>query len=157
MNIKTQKEQSNGQTQTQILYLKKNCEKIIQSKNNKKDIIIGFKLNKMSYLNVKNKKYIVFGYGKVPLTSNNDINYINFYFHDSSLKLRFQGLIYIKITSFSLDINKNNCIKINKIIGIISNKDDLDDAKTEKILTDIYLYFNSEDDVKNFFNCINYF
>ena len=103
----------------------------------------------MSYFDVKNKNFKAFGFGKIKI-SKHDNNYINILFHDSSLQLKFQGLISIKLSSLSLDNNKKNCIIIKKIIGFMYYTDDLDAAKADKILTDIHLYFQNENDIDNF-------
>ena len=147
MSINYSQEKRNNENLKQIIYLDKNNGKSIKLNNNLRDFIFSYKLIKMSYLDIKNKKYIYFGFGKVTLSSNSGYDYINLFYHDSSLKMRFQGLISIKLTSFSLDINKKNCIKVNNIIGINS-----DETKTGNFLTDIYLYFENEDDEIKFLN-----
>ena len=152
MSLNNSKDEKNKENITQIIYLDKNDRKNIILKNNLRDFEINFKLNKMSYLDIKQKKYIYFGFGRLTLSSNSNNDYINLYFHDSSLKMRFQGLISIKLTSFSLDINKNNCIKANNIIGIIYYMNNPGLTKTEKFLTDIYLYFENENDENKFLN-----
>ena len=145
-------EKRSNENLTQIIYLDKNNGKSVELKNNLRDFELSFKLNKMSYLDIKNKKYIYFGFGRLTLSSNLGNDYINLFFHDSSLKLRFQGLISIKLTSFSLDINKNNCIKVNNIIGIIHHMNNSGETKTGNFLTDIYLYFENENDENEFLN-----
>ena len=152
MSINNSYDKRNNENLTQIIYLDKNNGKTITLKNNLKKFEINFRLNKMSYLDIKNKKYIYFGFGRLTLSSNSANDYINLFFHDSSLKLRFHGLISIKLTSFSLDINKNNCIKANNIIGIFYYMNNLDETKIEKYLTDIYLYFEDENDENLFLN-----
>ena len=152
MNINSSNEKRSNENLAQSIYLDKNNGKSIPLKNYLRDFEINFKLYKMSYLDIKNKKYIYFGYGKLTLSSNSDNDYINLYFHDSSLKLRFQGLISIKYSSFSLDINKNKCIKANNIIGITYYMNNSGETKIEKFLTDIYLYFENEKDENTFLN-----
>ena len=140
---------------TQILYLNgKNKENVI--KNNSKDFEFSFKLNKMSYLDTKNRKFITFGFGKITFSSNPDINLINISFHDSSLQLRFQGFISIKLSSFNLDINKKYCIKINKIIANIFHMNNPERSKIETILTEIYLSFEREDDINQLLDNLNH-
>ena len=151
MSINYSQEKRNNENLKQIIYLDKNNGKSIKLNNNLRDFIFSYKLIKMSYLDIKNKKYIYFGFGKVTLSSNSGYDYINLFYHDSSLKMRFQGLISIKLTSFSLDINKKNCIKVNNIIGINS-----DEAKTGNFLTDIYLYFENENDENQFLYNLNH-
>ncbi len=138
---------------TQTLYLPKS-QKTSEAKSNYQYFEKTFKLNKMSYLDVKNRKFIFFGFGKITLSPNIDNNYININFHDSSLQLRFQGFISIKLSSINLDINKNYCIIINKIIGIIYDKNNSNETITEKILTNIYLYFKSEDELNQFLDSL---
>ena len=152
MSVNSSHEKRNNENLEQIIYLDKNNGKNIELKNNLRDFEFSFKLNKMSYLDIKNKKYIYFGFGRLTITSNLGNDYINLFFHDSSLKLRFQGLISIKFTSFSLDINKKNCIKVNNIIGIVHYMNNSGETKTENFLTDIYLYFENENDENEFLN-----
>ena len=152
MSVNYSHEKRNNENLEQIIYLDKNNGKNIELKNNLRDFEFSFKLNKMSYLDIKNKKYIYFGFGRLTITSNLGNDYINLFFHDSSLKLRFQGLISIKFTSFSLDINKKNCIKVNNIIGIVHYMNNSGETKTENFLTDIYLYFENENDENEFLN-----
>ena len=148
------KDENNQKYLTQIINLHKN-NKIIKrinkdnDKSNDEINIPSFKVNKMSYFDVKNRNYKTFGFGKIKI-SKYDNDYINILFHDSSLQLRFQGLISIKLSSLSLDNNKKNCIIIKKIIGFMYYTDDLDEAKADKILTDIHLYFQNENDIDNF-------
>ena len=148
------KDENNQKYLTQIINLHKN-NKIIKrinkdnDKSNDEINIPSFKVNKMSYFDVKNRNYKTFGFGKIKI-SKNDNDYINILFHDSSLQLRFQGLISIKLSSLSLDNNKKNCMLIKKIIGFMYYTDDLDEAKADKILTDIHLYFRNENDIDNF-------
>ena len=118
MSVYYYKEKRNNENLEQIIYLDKNIGKNIELKNNLRDFEFSFKLIKMSYLDIKNKKYIYFGFGKLTLSANSNYDYINLLYHDSSLKMRFQGYISIKLTSFSLDINKKNCIKVNNIKNI---------------------------------------
>ena len=155
MSINYSKNEEKKEYFTQIIHLN-----ITKNKKNKevkginKNIDIAYKINKMSYLDVKKKTYINFGYGKISLKSNNNTDLINIFFHDSSLQLRFQGFISIKLSSLSLDISKKYCIKINKIIGLIYNMNNLTDEEPEKILTDIYLYFQNQNDMNCFFDSL---
>ena len=152
MSVYYYKEKRNNENLEQIIYLDKNIGKNIELKNNLRDFEFSFKLIKMSYLDIKNKKYIYFGFGKLTLSANSNYDYINLLYHDSSLKMRFQGYISIKLTSFSLDINKKNCIKVNNIIGIVHYMNNSGETKTENFLTDIYLYFENENDENEFLN-----
>ena len=79
-------ESKNGHM-TQILHLniKKDLEK--NKKSIIKNIDITFKINKLSYLDVKKKTYINYGFGKINITSNSNNDLINIFFHDSSLQL----------------------------------------------------------------------
>ena len=124
-------------------------ENLVQSNNE-----ISFQVNKMSYFEVKSRKYKYFGFGKIKLSKNNNDDYINIIFHDSSLQLRFQGLISIKLSSLSIDNTKMNCIIIKKIIGIIYNINDIGETYNEKLITDIHLYFRNGDDPDNFINSV---
>ena len=146
-------ERKNGHM-TQILHL--NIKKDLEKKKESifKNIDFTFKINKLSYLDVKKKAYINFGFGKINITSNSNNDLINIFFHDSSLQLRFQGFISVQLSSLSLDINKKNCIKINKAIGLLNNRDNLIGADSEKILTDIYLYFQTKNDINYFFDSL---
>ena len=127
----------------------KNDENLVQSNDE-----ILFQINKMSYFEVKSRKYKYFGFGKIKLSKNNSDDYINIIFHDSSFQLRFQGLISIKLSSLSIDNNKMNCIVIKKIIGIIYYINDIGETYNEKLITDIHLYFRNGDDVDNFINSV---
>ena len=149
----------------QILHLKKG-ESTIKNKNEQNNSIINkekeidnsFKINKMSYFDIKLKKYKFFGFGKVNIKySQSDNDNISLYFYDSSLHLRFQGFINKKITTFSLESNKNYVVIINKIIGLVNNNDeDLINNKQDKILTYLHLYFNNQNDVDQFLDCLKY-
>ena len=142
---------------TQILYLNKNI-------NNKKDLDlkseeksdevkddIPFKILGLSYFNVKDKKYVFFGGGKIILKlSESNGEYINLSLYDSCLQLRFQGFISIKYSSLSLDINKDNCVLINKIIGFVYYTDLNGEPKSNKLMTNIRIYFENENDKNDF-------
>ncbi len=156
------KDEKSTKFYTQIIHLNKNkdlnCKTIENLYENDESLdetnnAIIFKINKMSYFDVKNRNFKKFGFGKIKLTRK-DSNYINIIFHDSSLQLRFQGLISIKLSSLILDTNKTNCVIIKKIIGFIYHINDIGETNTENIITDIHLYFKTEDDIDTFINSI---
>ena len=143
---------------TQIIYLNKN---IIKGKkfdlksekreNGKVKSDISYKIFGMSYFNVKNKKYVFFGGGKIILKmSESNDEYINLSLYDSCLQLRFQGFISIKFSSLSLDINKDHCVLINKIIGLVYYIDQNGEPKSNKLMTNIRIYFENENDKNDF-------
>ena len=142
---------------TQILYLNKNINKkkdLDLKSEEKSDEIkddIPFKILGLSYFNVKDKKYVFFGGGKIILKlSESNGEYINLSLYDSCLQLRFQGFISIKFSSLSLDINKDNCVLINKIIGLVYYTDHNGEPKSNKLMTNIRIYFENENDKNDF-------
>ena len=70
MSVNYSHEKRNNENLEQIIYLDKNNGKSIELKNNLRDFEFSFKLNKMSYLDIKNIKYIYFGFGRLTLSSN---------------------------------------------------------------------------------------
>ena len=154
---------------TQIIHLKKNYKNPLQdndkNKEIKKEIIkklhkedISYKISKLTYFDVKKKKYISFGYGKIilKLSDSNEEN-INIIFYDSSSQLKFQGFLSIKFSSLSLDINNKNCILINKILAYIYLLNNFGEVSSDKILTNINLYFLYEEDKNNFIDSLIHF
>ena len=142
---------------TQILYLNKNINKkkdLDLKSEEKSDEVkddIPFKILGLSYFNVKDKKYVFFGGGKIILKlSESNGEYINLSLYDSCLQLRFQGFISIKYSSLSLDINKDNCVLINKIIGFVYYTDLNGEPKSNKLMTNIRIYFENENDKNDF-------
>ena len=142
---------------TQILYLNKNINKKkdldlkSEEKSDEVKIDIPFKILGMSYFNVKDKKYVFFGGGKIIIKlSESNGEYINLSLYDSCLQLRFQGFISIKFSSLSLDINKDNCVLINKIIGLVYYTDHNGEQKSNKLMTNIRIYFENENDKNDF-------
>ena len=124
--------------QTIIIEKNKNSVSKIKKLNNENEEIsldISFKINKLSYFNVKKKIKINYAQGKIYLQSSKDKkNYINLSFYDTSLRLRFQGFINTKKSSFSIDINNENCVKINEIIGLIYFSDEHGESKYDMIV-----------------------
>ena len=117
---------------------------------------IPFKISNLSYYNVKKKCKINFCQGKIYVKLKRDKNnYINLVFYDTALRLRFQGLINTKHTTLSIDINNQNCVKINKIIGLIYYSDENGNSKYDMIVTNIYIYFLSKTDINNFLNSLS--
>jgi hypothetical protein len=142
---------------TQILYLNKNINKKkdldlkSEEKNDEVKDDIPFKILGLSYFNVKDKKYVFFGGGKIILKlSESNGEYINLSLYDSCLQLRFQGFISIKYSSLSLDINKDNCVLINKLIGFVYYTDHNGEQKSNKLMTNIRIYFENENDKNDF-------
>ena len=142
---------------TQILYLNKNINKkkdLDLKSEEKSDEVkddIPFKILGLSYFNVKDKKYVFFGGGKIILKlSESNGEYINLSLYDSCLQLRFQGFISIKYSSLSLDINKDNCVLINKLIGFVYYTDHNGEQKSNKLMTNIRIYFENENDKNDF-------
>ena len=148
---------------TQLIILNKHSgKKQIENKNTKienepHNIDKSFKINKFNYYHVKKKCKINFNQGKIYLKSDMDKNNkcINMSFYDTSLRLRFQGFINPKNASITNDINNENCVKINEIIGLIYYMDENGNSKYDMMATNISIHFNSEDDLNNFFNCLN--
>jgi len=143
---------------TQILYLRKNINKkrdldlkSEEKENDKAKVDISFKIFGMSYFNVKDKKYVFFGGGKIILKlSESNGEYISLSLYDSCLQLRFQGFISIKFSSLSLDLNKDNCVLINKIIGFVYYTALNGEPKSNKLMTNIRIYFENENDKNDF-------
>ena len=143
---------------TQILYLRKNINKkrdldlkSEEKENDKAKVDISFKISGMSYFNVKDKKYVFFGGGKIILKlSESNGEYISLSLYDSCLQLRFQGFISIKFSSLSLDLNKDNCVLINKIIGFVYYTALNGEPKSNKSMTNIRIYFENENDKNDF-------
>ena len=158
MSSNLYKNEKEKELYTQTLYLNSNdrikkeiYKKKIILKNEINKYDISYKINKLSYFDVHKKRYIFFGCGKITLKlseSNND--YINIIFYDSCLQLRLQGFISIKFSSLSLDINKINCVLINKIIVFLYHMDNSGESKYEKIMTNIHIYFSNEEDKNKF-------
>ena len=147
---------------TQIIILNKPKKKSKEKnkKLNKENIPlpldISFKLNKFAYFNVKKKSKINFGQGKIYLkTATDKDNCINLAFYDSLSMLRFQGFINTKKSSFVVDINNKNCVKINEIIGLIFYLDDKGQSKYDIIVTNIFIYFQEKEDLNEFFDSLN--
>ena len=147
---------------TQIIILNKPKKKSKEKnkKSNKENIPlpldISFKLNKFAFFNVKKKSKINFGQGKIYLkTAMDKDNCINLAFYDSSSCLRFQGFINTKKSSFVVDINNKNCVKINEIIGLIFYLDDEGQSKYDIIVTNIFIYFQEKEDLNEFFDSLN--
>ena len=145
--------------QTIIIEKNKNSVSKIKKLNNENEEIsldISFKINKLSYFNVKKKSKINFGQGKIYLkTAMDKDNCINLAFYDSSSCLRFQGFINTKKSSFVVDINNKNCVKINEIIGLIFYLDDEGQSKYDIIVTNIFIYFQEKEDLNEFFDSLN--
>ena len=116
---------------------------------------VSFNISTFSYLNVKKKSKVNFGQGKINLnTSKDENNCINLTFYDTSLRLRFQAFINKKKSSINIDINNENCLKINQIIGLAYYFDENGERKYDTILTNIFIYFMDKKDINNFFNSI---
>ena len=80
--------------------------------------------------------------------------YLDLTFYDTSLHLRFQGFIDTKRSSFFIDINEPNCVRINSIIGLIYYVDENGENKHDTIVTNIYINFQSKKDINFFFNSL---
>mgnify|MGYP006873051208 CR=1 FL=1 len=162
VNSNSSKDFQKKESHTQIIYLNKNInkEKNLKLKNYEKEndevkADISYKIFGMSYFNVKNRKYVFFGGGKIilKLSESND-EYINLSLYDSYLQLRFQGFISIKLSSLSLDINRENCVLINKIIGLVYYLDNNGESKSNKLMTNIRIYFQNENDKNDFIDSL---
>ena len=102
------------------------------------------------------KSKINFSKGKIYLkTAMDKNNCINLTFYDTSFSLRFQGFINTKKSSFALDINSKNCVKINEIIGLVFYIDENGQSKYDVIVTNVYIYFQAKEDINDFFNSLN--
>ena len=134
-----------------------------QNLNNKninddiKEILdISFKINKLSYYNIKKKSKIYFNKGKLYIKPNEDgNNFINLIFYDTSLMLRFQGFADIKKSSFIIDTTYENCAKVKEIIGLVYYIDEKGNNKYDIIVTNIYIFFQSKNDLYKFFKILN--
>ena len=162
-SLKENKNNINFNQLTQTIILNKsNREKTISNKNalntfeNKREKPnSSFKINKLSYFNVKKKCKVNFSQGKIYLNSDRKTNYyLDLTFYDTSLHLRFQGFIDTKRSSFFIDINEPNCVRINKIIGLIYYVDENGENKHDTIVTNIYINFQSKKDINFFFNSL---
>ena len=115
-----------------------------------------FKISKFSYYNVKKKCKTNFSQGKIYVKLTRDRNnYINLTFYDTSLRLRFQGLINVKKSTLNIDIIYKNCVKINEIIGLIYFMDETGNSKYDMTVTNIDIYFLTKTDINKFFNCLS--
>ena len=104
----------------------------------------------------KKKSKINFSQGKIYLSSTKDKKeFINLNFYDTSLRLRFQCFINIKKSSLSIDINDNNCVKINEVIGLIYYVGKSGNNEYDTIVTNAYIYFQTKGDINNFFNFLS--
>ena len=130
-----------------------NSDKKLVKENTAIDLDMSFKVNKFGYFNVKKRTKIYFGQGKINLKTDKDKeNTINLIFYDSSLNLRFQGIIDTKKFSFNVDINSQNCVKVNEIIGLIFYLDENGQNKYDIMMTNIYIYFQNENDMNLLLN-----
>ena len=123
-SLKENKNNINFNQLTQTIILKKsNREKTIGNKNalstleNKREKLnSSFKINKLSYFNVKKKCKVNFSQGKIYLNSDRKTNYyLDLTFYDTSLRLRFQGFIDTKRSSFFIDIKYHSIYHLKKI------------------------------------------
>ena len=161
MSLNPDIKNSNQLIQTIILkksdkYIKaENTDKKLVKENTAIDLDMSFKVNKFGYFNVKKRTKIYFGQGKINLKTDKDKeNTINLIFYDSSLNLRFQGIIDTKKLSFNVDINSQNCVIFNKIIGLIFYSDENGQNKYDIMMTNIYIYFQNEDDMNLLLNSL---
>ena len=147
----------------QTIILNKSDKNIKSENSNKKsgkentlnDLNISFKVNKFGYYNAKKKYKVYFAQGKINLSTEKDKdNNINLTFYDTSLNLRFQGIINTKKSSFIVDINNENCVIINELIGFIFYIDENGLNKYDMIMTNIYLFFQKKEDMDNLFNLL---
>ena len=147
----------------QTIILNKSDKNIKPENSNKKrskentinDLDISFKVNKFGYYNVKKKSKVYFAQGKINLKTEKDKdNNINLTFYDTSLNLRFQGIINTKKSSFIVDINNENCVIINELIGFIFYIDENGLNKYDMIMTNIYIFFQKKEDMDNLFNLL---
>ena len=161
MSLNPDIKNSNQLIQTIILkksdkYIKaENSDKKLVKENTSIDLDMSFKVNKFGYFNVNKRTKIYFGQGKIHLKKDEDKeNTINLTFNDSSLNLRFQGIIDTKKLSFNVDINSQNCVIFNKIIGLIFYTDENGQNKYDMMMTNIYIYFQNEDDMNLLLNLL---
>ena len=151
-----------SQTQTIILTKpnmnnkSKEKNKIINKENIPLPLDISFKISKLAYYNVKKKSRINFGQGKIYFkTAMDKDNCINVTFYDTSSNLRFQGFINTKKSSFVVDINNKNCVKINQIIGLIFYLDEKGQSKYDITVTNIFIFFQDKKDLNEFFDSLS--
>ena len=153
--LKENKNDINIKTQTIILTKpnmnnkSKEKNKIINKENIPLPLDISFKISKLAYYNVKKKSRIYFK------TATDKDNCINVTFYDTSSNLRFQGFINTKKSSFVVDINNKNCVKINQIIGLIFYLDEKGQSKYDITVTNIFIYFQDKKDLNEFFDSLS--
>ena len=161
--LKENRDGNNRKSIIQTIILKKNTGNRTTINNNTNSINgnnteisdKSFKVSELSYFNVKKKCRINFSQGKIYVKLGRDKNnFIHFIFYDSSLRLRFQGLINTKKSSLNIDINNNNCVIINEIIGLIYYSDENGNSKYDMIVTNAYIHFLNKTDINNFLNCL---